>query len=356
MLLILAAIAQAATLTLGALDLRWVVALDTPPAATPAYDQESAYVPLRNGTLVAVDLNRGRITWRREVASAVAPSVGDGFVFVAGAAGVEALSAAGGQTRWRTPIPGRLLTVTWDNGWLLCSNDAGDLAALRATDGELIWRASLGSALVLPPAAGLDRVYLALDGGQVLSLDLQTGVRSWARSLEGRITGMRAANGQLVVGTTANAVFSLDLASGRQRWRWRVGGDVVGPAASDDKHVYFASRDNILRSVDIRSGNLRWTADLPARPVGGPQVLAGRVVVPLSTSVGLFDPRNGKPDAPVTVSGEMSAAPHLRAGGRPTSPRLVAIALDGRMQGFGWRFEAPPVPLAGLPGVPVPPD
>ena len=58
MLLILAALVQAVA-TLGALDLRWLVPLDAPPAAPAAYDANTAYVPVRGGALVAVDLDRG---------------------------------------------------------------------------------------------------------------------------------------------------------------------------------------------------------------------------------------------------------------------------------------------------------
>jgi outer membrane protein assembly factor BamB len=355
MLWVFAALAQAATLALAALDVRWVVPLDTAPAALPAYDRTSAYVPLRNGSIVAVDLDRGRVLWRRDRATTIAPSVGDGLVFLGGDGVVEALSADRGDTRWRTPIPGRLVTVTWDNSWLLCSNDAGDLAALRASDGALIWRVSLGAAVVLPPAAGLDRVYLALDGGQLVAVTLTGGERAWTRTLPGRITGLSTTDQHVIAGTTGKAVFSFHLGTGRQEWRWRVGGDVAGAPTHDAQHVYFAARDNVLRAVDIRSGNLRWTTELPGRPVGGPQVLAGRVVVPLANSVGIFDPRSGTPEAQVTVSGEMSAAPHLRTDGRPTSPRLVAITLDGRMQGFGFRYEEPPAPLSALPGPAVPP-
>lgn len=355
MLLILVAFAQAA-LTLAALDVRWVLTLDAPPAAIPAYDATTGYVPLRGGMLVAVDLDRGQVRWRRDVASTVSPSVGGGLVFVAGDGVIEALTADRGVTRWRTTLPGKMVTVTWDTDWLLCSNDAGDLAALRASDGGLVWRVSLASALVVPPAAGLDRVYVGLDGGRLTSIDLASGQTAWTRTLPGRITGLAPADGQLIVGTTANAVFSLDLATGRQRWRWRVGGDVAGAAASDDRHVYFTARDNLLRAVDLRTGNLRWTADLPARPVSGPQVLGGWIVVPLPTAVSIFDPHSGKPEAQVTVAGEMGVAPHLRVDGRPTSPRLIAVTLDGRMQGFGWRYEEPPLRLQQLPGQAVPPE
>ena len=45
-----------------------------------------------------------------------------------------------GKANGARPFPAASSHVTWDNGWLLCSNDAGDLAALRASDGELVWR------------------------------------------------------------------------------------------------------------------------------------------------------------------------------------------------------------------------
>ena len=150
-------------------------------------------------------------------------------------------------------------------------------------------------------------------------------------------------------------MFSLDLASGRQRWRWRVGGDPAGPAASDDRHVYFAARDNVLRAVDLRSGNLRWTVELPSRPVGGPQLLPGAIVVPLSTSVAAFDPATGKPIGSIAAMGEISGAPHIRLHARPTGAHLVALARDGRMQGFAPRFEEAPAKLEVLPGQAVVP-
>jgi outer membrane protein assembly factor BamB len=188
-----------------------------------------------------------------------------------------------------------------------------------------------------------------------VSLDLATGAPAWERVVPGRVTGLQAVGPQLIVGTTGNAVFSLDLATGRQRWRWRIGGDAAGPATSDDRHVYFAARDNMLRAVDARTGNLRWTAELPSRPVGGAQLLPGAVVVPLATSLAAFDRATGKPIASVAASGEISGAPHIRLHARPTGAYVVALARDGRMQGFGVRFEEAPARLAALPGRPVSP-
>src|SRR5690606_28083725 len=124
----------------------------------------TAYVPLREGTLVAFGLDRGQVRWERDLSTAVMPATGDGLVFVAAGDNIEAVTTADGDTRWRVSIPGRVTSVTWDTGWLICGTDDGDVAALRASDGTLVWRVSLGAPMVVPPAAALDRLYLALDG------------------------------------------------------------------------------------------------------------------------------------------------------------------------------------------------
>src|SRR4029453_6659007 len=133
------------------LDARWVATFETPPVATPGFDASSAFVPLE-GQLVAVDLNRGTIRWRLDVATAFTPATGEGLVFTVSGQMIEARDAATGQTKWQTPLPGGAAApLYWDTGWLLASTTAGDLAAFRAKDGTLVWRRQLGAPLVSAP-------------------------------------------------------------------------------------------------------------------------------------------------------------------------------------------------------------
>src|SRR5690606_29627017 len=134
--------------------------------------------------------------------------------------------------------------------------------------------------------------------------------------------------GQLLAGTN-RAMVNLDPATGRQQWRWRVGGVSSGPATSDDRHIYFASRDNVVRAVDVDNGNLRWYASLSSRPVGGPRLLGGALPAPIPTAVEMFAPATGKPVGTIAAAGEISSAPHLRLEARPTAARLIATTLDG---------------------------
>ena len=78
-------------------DARWVTAFDTPPAATPGFDATTAYVPLKGGQLVAVDLDRGTVRWRLDVATAFTPATGDGLVFTASEQTIEARDATTGD-------------------------------------------------------------------------------------------------------------------------------------------------------------------------------------------------------------------------------------------------------------------
>lgn len=340
---------------LAALDPRWTLALESPPAAEPAFDRETAYVPTRAGTFAAVDLDRGIVRWQIELDVPVAPAVGDGRVFVATGGEVVALDGATGNALWRTPLPGTIAApLYWDTGWLLVSNDAGDLAAFRAEDGALVWRQPLGAPLVVAPVPALERLFLALTDGRVLAADLATGEVRWTRKLDGRVTGLLALDNQLVVGSTANVVQSFNLMTGRPEWRWRVGADVVGASAADEQHIYFVALDNVVRAVDRRSGNLRWTQPLPTRAGGGPVVMDDTVLVPfVSNEIAAFTPADGTPLFTIQSLGELGARPHLRSNPFPTRARIVTINREGTLQGLAPRFEPPPAPLEALPGVPV---
>jgi outer membrane protein assembly factor BamB len=305
--------------------------------------------------LVAVDLDRGRERWRVDLESTVAPAAGEGRVFAVADGVLVALDAESGRLLWRTPIPGRVAApLHWETGWLVLSTDAGDLSAFRAADGSFVWRQTLGAPLALAPAPALDRLFCALTDGRVLSLDLATGTLRWEEKVEGRVSGVTVIGDQLVVGTTGNAVHSFDLARGRSRWRWRVGADVVGGAAADERHIYFVALDNVVRAVDRRSANLRWTRPVASRAGSGPIRLADVLLVPfVSNEILALSPADGKVLWTLQLADELSGPPHLRAAASPTSARLITIGRDGTLVGLAPRLEPAPAPIQALPGAAV---
>lgn len=345
-----------------ALDARWSTAFETLPAATPGFDATAAYVPLAGDAdrglapkLVAVDLDRGTIRWQLDVTTRLTPATGGGLVFTADDRQIEARDGATGAIRWRAPLPGGAASpLYWDTGWLLASTTAGDLAAFRASDGHLIWRRELGSPLAGPPGPALDRLFLPLADQRIVAVMLADGATVWERAMKAGITALLALDDQLVIGTAAKDVTSLDLARGRERWTWPLGGDVAGIPAADERRIYFASRDNILRAVDRRSGNLRWKASLASRPAGGPLRMTAALLMPLvSSQIVGFDPETGQQNVTATAAGEIGSQPFVRRDARQTLPQLITVSREGQLQGFGRRFEPVPQLLPELPGLPA---
>ena len=341
-----------------ALDARWVVRFDSPPATAPGYDATSAYIPLKDGKLVAVNLDRGTIRWSLDVATPFTPATGEGLVFTVTDSTIEARDARTGATNWRTPLAGgAALPLYFDTGWLLASTTTGDLAALRASDGSIVWRQQLGAPLSGPPGPALDRLYLPLNDNRLVSVLLATGETLWSRTLPSRVMTMLALDDQLVLGTAGKQVMSVDLWNGREQWSWNVGGDVSGAPAADERRIYFAARDNIVRAVDRGSGNLRWKAALPSRPAGGPLLLPDAVLMPMvSSEIAGFDRETGKAVVTVKAAGEIGAQPFFRPLASIASPRLITVSREGHLQGFGRRFEPIPqplqIPLIGATAVP----
>jgi outer membrane protein assembly factor BamB len=321
----------------------------------PAFDEESAFIALKGGPLVAIDLTQGKPRWRVDLASDFTPAVGNGRLFIGADGAIVAIDAASGKAVWHTPLPGALAAALyWDTGWLVASTDGGDLAAFRGDDGELVWRTVVGAPLAARPVPADDALYAPLTDGRIVCVELATGKKRWEYRLEGRITGLVVVDDQLIAGTTNNRFVSIGRARGNYlRW-WRVGADPVGAAAADAKHIYFVALDNVLRAVDRRNGNLRWMKTLPSRPSGGPLLVDDVVLVPfVSTALSAFSALDGKPVLDFAAAGELAGPPHVRTGGSPLAAKLVTTSREGQLQGFAQSIEPAPVALTVLPGAKV---
>ncbi|MGQ0734306.1 MAG: outer membrane protein assembly factor BamB family protein [Acidobacteriota bacterium] len=338
-----------------ALDPRWTVSFDSAPAALAGYDQQTAYIPLKGGELVAVALADGETLWKVPLVTASTPATGDGLVFADAEGGISALDQRTGRTVWHVPLPGALAApLYWDTGWLLASTGSGELIALRAEDGQRIWQQSLGSPLAVSPTPGADRLYVALSDRRLAALELATGSTVWSVAFDEVVTGILALDDQLLVASRSNRVHSVSLDRGRVGWSQRTGADVAGAPVADDRLIYFAALDNLLRALHRRSGNLAWIRKLPSRPTGRPLRAGNLVLVPLvTTDIAAYSAETGAEAFTIRAVGELGGVPFLREDTRPTAPLLVAMSRAGALQGFAPRIEPPPAPLAALPGVKV---
>ncbi len=339
----------------------WTITLPATPAADATLDDRHAYIPLTDGTLVAVDRQTGIILWTAPTPSTIAPVATGDVVVVAEQDGLVALDRASGSRRWAAAGSfGRLLAA----GTLVVATSVpqpGDAAvtvsARHVADGHAAWtQAVADGGDVRGMAADDATIALALAGGRVVALNRRDGAQRWARVLPGEITAPVLAKDRVFVGSTDNGFSALDATSGQIQWRVRTGGDVVS-VATDGTYVFIAALDNLLRALNRSNGHQRWKQSLPTRPLPGLVVAGESLLLPgLAPVMSNFDARTGAPRGTFSPPGDtaLQGPPLVDAAPRPFAVSLLAVLRDGRVMGLRpteLLFGQPALtPLAELPG------
>lgn len=345
---------------------------------------------------------------------ALAPSSDGRRVYIAGRDGeVEALDLATGDRAWRVTLPRRAVSSTkalglWSRLWgkgegsaqriaagptiggglVITGSSDGEVAALSADDGTLLWTIVLGSEVAAAPATDGRVAVIRLGSGQLVALDARTGAQRWiadqpvpALSIRGagrpliegnrvyagfdsgKVIAFDLDNGQIVweaplamasgrseverlvdadgaIQLAASELFavafhgraaSIDIDSGRPLWQ-RDFSSAKGLSV-DGAAVYLTDSDSQVWALDRANGGPLWTqADLRARALTAP-VVAGRLVLvgDLDGYIHALDAATGRIVGRRNVGGAAIVAPPLLVGElvivQTAAGRVVALRI-----------------------------
>lgn len=260
-------------------------------------------------------------------------------VYVGSTSGqVWALNGAGGRV-WMYQAGGGIgaqPALSVDRETLYVGSDDGFLHALRARDGQNVWRTEMQGALGRAPLVTDDVIYIATENDVIEAFDRSSGDALWRyerQPVEGfyvtEHAGLTLADRRLLAGFTDGAVVALDPSDGRVLWVRDTTADL--PVVSGDELrftdvdttpvaigdvVYAASFAGGLYALEASSGSVRWlrrewtgVVGITAAP-GGQLVLAsgdsGIVAVRARDGERLWatQVRRGSPTA-VRVTGDL---------------------------------------------------
>jgi outer membrane protein assembly factor BamB len=277
--------------------------MTAPPVVGGGPGGNSVYAVDAYGILSAFDAATGGRRWRLDTSpekesdgamgggAALAPDGGDGggagTLYVAtGLAEVLAVDPASGTVRWRTRLPapargaptvagGRVFVPTIENQLL---------ALAAAEEGRRLWthRASPTSAAPLglpPPAVEGETVVAGFASGELTALRAADGRVLWSETLAAggsrsiaEISGIRAPpvvdRGRVFAIDLGGLLIAIDLRSGRRLWEREVAGSEMPWAAGD--WLFVLSTDADLAAIGRDDGRVRWVTSLrPQRQPGG---------------------------------------------------------------------------------------
>jgi outer membrane protein assembly factor BamB len=242
----------------------------------------------------------------------------------------------------------------YESDWLVVATVRGEIAALRASDGNVVWRQNVSSPAHARPALAGERLYVPTEDGRVVALRIDTGAVLWDHRLGGAVSDIVALDDRLFAGSNDNFFYCLKTEDGERDWLWRTGADIVGPPVLDDRAVYFVSLDNILWALNRGNGNQRWKRPLPLRPTSGPLLVAQALVVAgFAAKLPAYKVADGSPAGDIPLVGELAAPPYVVAGGEAGGGTVIVTTRDiikgATVIALTRSFDPPIVPIEPLP-------
>lgn len=190
-----------------------------------------------------------------------------------------ALDAASGRVIWRqrvdAPIGGGPAV---QNGivYVAARNNVG--WAVRASDGRVLWQTSgtpseAGVMGVTVPAVQGNTVVFAFPSGQLLAVDTETGGTLWTAQIAGTRVGRSIAvirdvtgdpvisDGRVYGGTSSGRINAIDMQSGLEDWNSRDGAN--SPVVVAGGSVFAVNDQAQLIRLDAATGGVIWRMPLP---------------------------------------------------------------------------------------------
>ena len=335
--LLLAACTRAPStpLRLFPLEAVWETPLEGPVIPPLATDGARVFASDSAAGLLALDSGTGALVWRApELRGRLAASP-EALYLLSPDGALWSLDPLNGRRRWRveTGVSEGQAPVVADDAVVVAGRGA---AAFDALAGRRLWAASDGELAIAPPALGGGLLLVSEVEGRLRCRDLSSGASRWLRFLGTELIAPPAVadSGRVFIGTLQRSFLALDgREDGRTRWRWPVGTAIHHAALPLRDRVVFASLENVLYSLKSGSGDMVWRQGLPSRPVAGPRLVGGALV--LATQEGHllgFHPDTGRSLGSLRLEGEI-AAPPIVVGDRFVAAlrtrSIVAVAISG---------------------------
>lgn len=258
-------------------------------AASPVIGGNKLFVEGTDGVITAFDKNTGARLWSRgddEMTKDQAPSAfGGGVSFEAGklystngVGDVKALDAETGEVLWKVKPAGPLRgSPTIAFGQLFVMTQDNQIISLSLTDGSLVWDES-GSTTqsgvfgVAAPSAGQGTVIAGYSSGELSAYRYENGRTLWSDALArtnisttvGTITDIDADpiidSGRVYALGQGGRMAAYELVTGQRIWELNLAG--ISTPAIAGEWIFTLTDDARLLAIARSSGRVRWITQL----------------------------------------------------------------------------------------------
>jgi outer membrane protein assembly factor BamB len=266
-----------------------------------------------NGMAFAIKTSSGKARWKQQIAhlNASAPAFKQGNLYYSNLdpGQVVALAAYDGHVIWKHPLPGRSESSPLIVGnKVIVGCECNTIYALDWKSGKTLWERHVNGAVKAAPAYSNGIVYAGDYSGEMTALHVSDGSIKWQTGSQGTSFGRTGqfyataaiAFGRVYAGNTDGRMYSFDQQTGKLIWshstsNYVYAGAVAARTPDTDPTIYFGSYDGNFYALDARTGNERWSQHNLGSISGAASLIGDTVYVAdlQHTSTYGFDVRNG---------------------------------------------------------------
>jgi len=155
------------------------------------------------------------------------------------------------------PVP---RPVLGSDGTIYVGSKAGDLYALRGSDGRILWRRSTGVQVHATPCRTGDLVFAGGGDGVFYARERSSGEVRWTFRTRGRISAGAAVSGDTTFfGSGDGMIYALLVRTGELVWKARVSAELLARPIVVGQAVYAGTSDGTFWALAKDTGFRRWT-------------------------------------------------------------------------------------------------
>lgn len=255
-----------------------------------------------------------------------------------------ALNAVNGSVLWTYKTGGAVnSTPVFDGGNVYFTSNDGYVYALNASSGALRWRRQIKGAILSPPVVSGGMIYTGSSSGSIYAFNESNGALRWRYNTVGTAATSTpvVANHMLYVSASNGYIYALNAGNGAARWRDLARNVAFTQPVIENNIVYVTSRNGLLYALRAANGVSLWRFATPnAVALNAPLVMNGVVYAGASDQY-LYAVRGGKLLWRFKTGGKVNARPSINNGvvyiGSDDGYLYTLNASNGAQN---WRFQA----------------
>jgi outer membrane protein assembly factor BamB len=277
----------------------------------PSYVDGVLYLASDSGWVAAYKVTNGDPIWGRKFVKVLnQPAVSKGRVYFGSYdRRIYCLNAKTGHTIWKKNVGTDMESPpTVAGGRVYMGGLDGTVRAVDQNTGRIVWTYHTSGPVKGAVTLAKGRLYFGDYAGVMYSIRASNGGKIWSTASNGLSSGFRSGQfystpnvryGRVYVGNTDGKLYSFVASNGHIAWTHTIDGWVYGSPATWNGLVFDTGYDGSFEAMDARTGNVKWSVQLPYGTTSSPTVIGNYVYVAshgrthARGNLWAYNPRNG---------------------------------------------------------------